>query len=188
MKLAYEAKGSQHAEFVQSVKDLDVNQATSLADTTKQVRELIKTNIGRNSELVKKTADKMHSQFKKQHKLLAEVMKETDKAYDRFVRKFNNNEDSFRSGDKIDFEQDLWYVQYQYLRKAKEGIDCINALKETLFLTWDHGKDKELTRLQAIKALFDGIVSNNSAIFGQNIVQQEIVAKINGIDQTTVAN
>jgi F0F1-type ATP synthase membrane subunit b/b' len=104
LKASYEARGSLNHEFIGCVKDLDVNQATSLADTTKQVRELVKTNIARNSDLVKKTAEKMNSQFKKQSKAMTETMKDADKAYDRFVRKFNNNEDSFRSGDKMDFE------------------------------------------------------------------------------------
>jgi hypothetical protein len=37
-----------------------------------------------------------------------------------------------------------------------------------LFLTWDHGRDKEVTRLSAIKELYDGIVTNSGAIFGVN--------------------
>ena len=40
--------------------------------------------------------------------------------------------------------------------------------KETLFLTWDHGKDKEHVRMNALKLLYDGIILNSKAIFGSN--------------------
>ena len=54
------------------------------------------------------------------------------------------------------------------MKKAQESVENINALKEVLFLTWDHGRDKEVTRLSAIKELYDGIVANSAAIFGEN--------------------
>ena len=66
-------------------------------------------------------------------------------------------------------------------------VDSLNALKETLFLTWEHGRDKELTRMTALKELYDGIILNSNAIFGSNASKEEIVAKINGIDHTLVA-
>jgi hypothetical protein len=42
----------------------------------------------------------------------------------------------------------------------------LNELKEVLFLSWDHGKDKEHSRMTALKALYDGILTNCNAIFG----------------------
>jgi hypothetical protein len=40
------------------LKDLDLSHANNLAETTKSVKELIKDNIGKNTELIKKTAEK----------------------------------------------------------------------------------------------------------------------------------
>ena len=74
------------------------------------------------------------------------------------------------------------------MKKARESVDCITALKETLFLTWDHGKDKEATRLKAIKELYDGITTNSNAIFGANKTQEEIIAKLNTVDQSNLAD
>jgi hypothetical protein len=45
--------------------DLDTGHAKSLADTTQMLKELIKENIFKNSDLIKKTAEKLHSQFVK---------------------------------------------------------------------------------------------------------------------------
>ncbi len=39
-------------------------------------------------------------------------------------------------------------------------------MKDTLFLTWDHGKDKEHCRMNALKTLYDGIIANAKHIFG----------------------
>jgi hypothetical protein len=60
-------------------------------------------------------------------------------------------------------------------------------LKETLFLTWDHGKDKEHCRMNALKALYDGIINNDKTIFGQSPVQEEILKKLNDFDLKTVS-
>ena len=185
---AYDAKNSETSDFIKSLKELDVSHATNLSETSKQIRDLIKSNISKNSELVKKTAEKLLIPFQKQSKLYIELIKKTDKAYGKFVQKFSQNEESFRSGDQLDLEQDLWFVQYQFLKKARESVDCITALKETLFLTWDHGKDKEATRLKAIKELYDGITTNSNAIFGANKTQEEIIAKLNTVDQSNLAD
>ena len=50
--------GSQNQHFIGHLKDLDVSHATNLAETTKAVKELIKDNIGKNTELIKKIAEK----------------------------------------------------------------------------------------------------------------------------------
>jgi hypothetical protein len=71
---------------------------------------------------------------------------------------FDKSEDNFRNGEESQQEKDLWFCQYQFLRLAKEGVDCINQLKEQLFLIWDHGRDKELTRIQALKELYESII------------------------------
>lgn len=62
----------------------------------------------------------------------------------------------------------MWFCQYQFVRQSKECNDCLNQLKETLFLIWDHGKDKELARLKGLKEFYDGIITNGQAIFGQS--------------------
>ncbi len=95
-------------------------------------------------------------------------MKLTDKAYDIFIANFEVNEENFRNGEGSQLEKDLWYTQYQYLRRSKETVDAINELKEVMFLTWDHGKDKEHIRMNAIKALYDGIIKNAKSIFGSS--------------------
>lgn len=66
-------------------------------------------------------------------------------------------------------------------------MDALNELKEVLFLSWDHGKDKEHSRMNAIKALYDGIINNAKAIFGSSVAQEEIVKKINGFNLQEVS-
>lgn len=80
------------------MKDLDTNHATNLVEATKQIRELIKDNIFKNTDIIKKTAEKMQSQFTKIQKVFIEKMKATDKAYDMFVANFEQNEENFRNG------------------------------------------------------------------------------------------
>ena len=58
----------------------------------------------------------------------------------------------------------------------------MNELKEVLFLSWDHGKDKEHTRMNAIKALYDGLIVNAKAIFGTSLAQEEIIKRINAFN------
>jgi hypothetical protein len=70
---------------------------------------------------------------------------------------------------------------------AKEGVDLLNQLKETHFLIWDHGRDKEVTRMQALKELYDNIIANNNSIFGQNPTQLQIIEKLNAIDNSIIA-
>ena len=45
---------------------------------------------------------------------------------------FMQNEESFRQGEGPQLERDLWFLQYQYIRYAKESVDFIQSLKETL--------------------------------------------------------
>jgi hypothetical protein len=40
------------------LKDLDVSHANNLAETTKIVKEMIKENLGKYTDLIKKTAEK----------------------------------------------------------------------------------------------------------------------------------
>ena len=82
---AYDAKNSETSDFIKSLKELDVSHATNLSETSKQIRDLIKSNISKNSELVKKTAEKLLIPFQKQSKLYIELIKKTDKAYGKFV-------------------------------------------------------------------------------------------------------
>jgi len=63
----------------------------------------------------------------------------------------------------------------------------LNELKEVLFLTWDHGKDKEHTRMNALKALYDGILSNCKSIFGTSAAQDEVIKKLNGFNLQDVS-
>lgn len=126
-------------------------------------------NIFKNTDIIKKTAEKMQSQFTKIQKVFIEKMKATDKAYDVFVANFEQNEENFRNGEGSQLEKDLWFTQYQYLKRSKETVDALNELKDVLFLTWDHGKDKEHTRMNALKALYDGILNNCKSIFGTSL-------------------
>jgi len=48
------------------LKDLDVTHANNLSETTKSIKALIISNIAKNTDLIKKTAEKMQSQFAKQ--------------------------------------------------------------------------------------------------------------------------
>jgi hypothetical protein len=45
---------------------LDITHATNLAESTKLIKELIKENIHKNTDLVKKTAEKQQVLFNKQ--------------------------------------------------------------------------------------------------------------------------
>ena len=110
LKLAYEVKGSSNQHFIQSLKDLDTTHARTLSDTTLQIRELIKENIFKNSDTIKKTAEKLQSQFTKIQKIFLEKMKATDKAYDIFLASFEVNEENFRNGEGSQLEKDLWYT------------------------------------------------------------------------------
>lgn len=161
MRSTYEVMGSQKQHFIQALKDLDTTHATSIGENATKIRELIKTNIGKNSDLIKQTAEKLQKQFKKQNKAFKEKQKLVDKAYIMLLSHFEKSEDNFRNGEESQLEKDLWFCQYQFLRLAKEGVECLNQLKETLFLIWDHGRDKELTRMQALKELYEGIIGSN---------------------------
>jgi gas vesicle protein len=54
---------------LKSLKDLDVNHANKLSETAASVRELIKSNISKNKETVKKVAEKLQVQFDKAAKI-----------------------------------------------------------------------------------------------------------------------
>jgi len=41
------------------LKDLDTSNATSIGENAGKIRELIKVNINKNSELIKQTAEKL---------------------------------------------------------------------------------------------------------------------------------
>jgi len=103
---------------LKSLKDLDVNHANKLSETAASVRELIKTNISKNKETVKKVAEKLQVQFDKAAKVFYEGVKKTEKAYIKLIQKFSQTEESFRNGESSEQDQDLWYVQYQFLKKA----------------------------------------------------------------------
>jgi len=53
--------GSQNQHFIQALKELDVTHANNISETTKTLRELIKTNILKNTEVIKKTAEKLQT-------------------------------------------------------------------------------------------------------------------------------
>lgn len=91
---------------------MDTGHAKSLADTTQMLKELIKENIFKNSDIIKKTAEKLQSQFVKVQKVFLEKMKMTDKAYEIFIGSFEVNEENFRNGEGSQLEKDLWYTQY----------------------------------------------------------------------------
>lgn len=96
------------------MKDLDTTHAANLSEGTKNIKELIKSNIQKNTELTKKTAEKLQGQFNKQLKAYNEKDKKVDKAYSIFVNNFNQNEEHFRNGEGSQMEKDLWFFQYQY--------------------------------------------------------------------------
>ena len=77
LKQQYEVLGSSNQHFIQSLKDLDVTHANNIADTTVQIKELIKVNISKNTEMIKKTAEKLQSAFNKQNKSFNDKMKKT---------------------------------------------------------------------------------------------------------------
>lgn len=52
------------------------------------MREFIKVSIAKNTELVKKTAEKLQIQFNKQHKQYKEKTKQVGKAYEQLCRTF----------------------------------------------------------------------------------------------------
>jgi len=58
-----------------------VSHANNLAETTKVMRELIKDNIGKNTDLLKKTAEKQQVTFKKIIKIYIDQCEKADKAF-----------------------------------------------------------------------------------------------------------
>ena len=58
-----------------------MSHANNLAETTKVMRELIKDNIGKNTDLLKKTAEKQQVTFKKILKIYIDKCEKADKAF-----------------------------------------------------------------------------------------------------------
>ena len=58
-----------------------MSHANNLAETTKVMRELIKDNIGKNTDLLKKTAEKQQVTFKKIIKIYIDQCEKADKAF-----------------------------------------------------------------------------------------------------------
>ena len=73
--------GSQNQHLIGHLKDFDVSHANNLAETTKVMRELIKDNIGKNTDLLKKTAEKQQVTFKKILKNYIDKCEKADKAF-----------------------------------------------------------------------------------------------------------
>jgi hypothetical protein len=65
-----------------------VSHANNLAETTKALRELIKDNIGKNTELLKKTAEKQQVTFKKTLKTYIDRCEKADKAFINLTNHF----------------------------------------------------------------------------------------------------
>ena len=113
LKQAYEVMGSQNQHFIANLKELDVSHATKLAETSKQMKDLVINSIGQNTELVKKTAEKLKLQFKKQVKQFNLTSKQTDTAFNAYVAHFELDEESFRQGEaSSNQEKDLWFTRY----------------------------------------------------------------------------
>ena len=81
LKQVYEAQGSQYKNFIQNLKDLDINHAYALVEMTKKLKELVKTNLQRTTDQLKKTVDSLHSDFIKKTKKFNETKKEAEKLY-----------------------------------------------------------------------------------------------------------
>ena len=64
-----EARAPQNFQFLKSLKELDVSHANKLSETATSVKDLIKKNISKNRENVKKVAEKLHVQFDKATKI-----------------------------------------------------------------------------------------------------------------------
>ena len=58
-----------------------MSHANNLAETTKAVRELIKENIGKNTDLLKKTVERQQVTFKKIMKIYIDRCEKADKAF-----------------------------------------------------------------------------------------------------------
>jgi hypothetical protein len=89
-----------------------VSHANNLAEATKAVRELIKDNIGKNTELLKKTAEKQQVTFKKILKIYIDQCERADKAFITLSNHFKQNEENFRQGEDSQMDRDLWFLQY----------------------------------------------------------------------------
>lgn len=65
-----------------------MSHANNLAETTKSVKDLIKDNIGKNTELIKKTAEKQQVTFKKIQKSYIDRCEKAEKAFNNLTRHF----------------------------------------------------------------------------------------------------
>jgi len=81
----YDYRAPQNSLFIKALKDLDVTHANRLTETTTKTRELIRGNISKNSDAVKKITEKLQSQFQKAQKIFNEGVKRTEKAYLRLL-------------------------------------------------------------------------------------------------------
>lgn len=82
---------------------------------------------------------------------------------------FEINENSFREGLKPKGgDRDLWFLEYQFLKKAKECINCLEDLRNMLIKGWEEAKEKEFERIKSIKGLYDDIILHNKRAFGSN--------------------
>ena len=61
LKAAYVAQGSEYKNFIQSIKDLDTVYADSLVTLTKKLKELVKTNLQKNTDVFKKVVNKYNN-------------------------------------------------------------------------------------------------------------------------------
>ncbi|CDW71523.1 UNKNOWN [Stylonychia lemnae] len=188
LKLVYEEQGSQYKNFIQSLKDLDVNQANTIVEMTKKIKELIDERIVKLTKNMKKACEKYSQNYTKKQKEYMESQVLTDKLYDVYLKHFENNEQNFRKGIAISVnDKDLWFVEQQYLKQAQKALNLLAEFKQILFTAWEEGRDMEFERIKTIKSMYDDIIVANRKIFGENEQQTTAINAINAINQFEVA-
>ena len=88
--------------------------------------------------------------------------------YLAYVSHFDQNESNFRNGVLSKGEKDFWFVESQFIRSAKEALQCLGELRELLMKSWDEGIENELDRIRGIKNLYEDIMMNNKKFFQAN--------------------
>eukprot|EP00347_Sterkiella_histriomuscorum_P012073 403369992 len=188
LKKVYEEQGSKYHFFIQSLKELDVQQANTIVEMSKNLKLLIEEKIVKLTKNMKKACEKYSQNYTKKQKEYLESQVLADKLYEQYSTHFDQNEQNFRKGVKITAQdRDLWFVEKQYMRQAQHALSLLTEFKTILFTAWDEGREMEVERIKTIKSMYDDIIIANKKIFGENEVQNNTITQLNQISQLEVA-
>lgn len=60
----------------------------------------------------------------------------------------------------------MWFIEFAYLREARQCIIELYKLRDLLMRCWNEGKEVEFNRIKCIKDIYESIISTNVKLFG----------------------